>query len=72
MNFSRFQDINSLNSFQIEGIVWQLNVYKSSLQGGCIFTMQYSRTTGIRFPRGAGNFSLRHRIQTGSGAHPAS
>jgi hypothetical protein len=24
------------------------------------------------FPAGAGNFSLRHRVQTGSGAHPSS
>jgi hypothetical protein len=27
---------------------------------------------GIQFPVGAGNFSLRHRSQTGSGSHPAS
>jgi hypothetical protein len=27
---------------------------------------------GVRIPAGAGNFSLRHRVQTGSGAHPAS
>jgi hypothetical protein len=27
---------------------------------------------GVRFPAGAGNFSLRHRVQTGSGDHPAS
>jgi hypothetical protein len=26
----------------------------------------------VRFPAGAGNFSLRHRVQTDSGAHPAS
>jgi hypothetical protein len=26
----------------------------------------------IRFPTGAGNFSLHHRIQNCSGAHPAS
>jgi hypothetical protein len=26
----------------------------------------------VPFPAGAGNFSLRHRVQTGSGAHPAS
>jgi hypothetical protein len=26
----------------------------------------------VRFPAGAGNFSLRHRVQTGSRAHPAS
>jgi hypothetical protein len=29
--------------------------------------------SGLRVPEGAaGNFSLRHRVQTGSGAHPAS
>jgi hypothetical protein len=27
---------------------------------------------GVRFPVGAGNFSLRHRVQTGSGTYPAS
>jgi hypothetical protein len=29
------------------------------------------RMIGVRFPAGAGNFSLRHRVQTGPGAHPA-
>jgi len=28
--------------------------------------------TGVRFPVGAGNFSLRHHVQTGSAAHPLS
>jgi len=27
---------------------------------------------GVRFPAGARTFSLRHRVQTGSGDHPAS
>jgi hypothetical protein len=26
----------------------------------------------VRFPAGAGNFSLYHRVQNGSGAHPTS
>jgi hypothetical protein len=30
------------------------------------------RMFGVRFPVRAGNFSLRHYVQTGSGAHPAS
>jgi hypothetical protein len=30
------------------------------------------RGSRIRFPAGAGNFSLHHRVQNGSGAHPAS
>jgi len=28
--------------------------------------------TEVRFPVGEGNFSLRHRVQTGSRNHPAS
>jgi hypothetical protein len=30
------------------------------------------RMIGVRFPAGAGNFSLRRRIQTDSGVHPVS
>jgi hypothetical protein len=30
------------------------------------------RVSGIRLPEGAGNFSLLHSVQTGSGAQPAS
>jgi hypothetical protein len=30
------------------------------------------RGSRVRFPVGAGNFSLHHRFQNGSGAHPAS
>jgi hypothetical protein len=30
------------------------------------------RMIGVRIPAGAGNFSLRLRVQTSSGAHPAS
>jgi hypothetical protein len=29
-------------------------------------------TIGVRIQAGAGNFSLRHHVQTGSGDHPAS
>jgi hypothetical protein len=29
------------------------------------------RMIGVRFPVGAGDFSLQHRVRTGSGAHPA-
>jgi hypothetical protein len=29
------------------------------------------RGSRVRVPSGAGNFSLHHRVQTGSGAHPA-
>jgi hypothetical protein len=30
------------------------------------------RGSSVRFPAGAENFSLHHRVQNGSGAHPAS
>jgi hypothetical protein len=30
------------------------------------------RDSRVRFPAGDGNFSLHHRVQNGSGAHPAS
>jgi hypothetical protein len=30
------------------------------------------RGSSVRFPAGAGNFSLHHRVQNGSGAHLAS
>jgi hypothetical protein len=30
------------------------------------------RGSRVRFPAGAGNFSLHHRVQNGYGAHPAS
>jgi hypothetical protein len=30
------------------------------------------RMIGVRFPAGVGSFSLRHRVQTGSGAHSVS
>jgi hypothetical protein len=41
------------------------------------FTMFYllpldDRVSRIRFSAGAGNFSFHHRVQNGSGAHPAS
>jgi len=29
------------------------------------------RGSGVRFPAGAGNYSLHRRVQNGSGAHPA-
>jgi hypothetical protein len=37
-----------------------------------VYTLGYGLATGIQFPAGDENFFLRHRVQTGSGAHPAS
>jgi hypothetical protein len=33
---------------------------------------QDDRESRVRLPAGAGNFSLHHRVQNGSGANPAS
>jgi hypothetical protein len=41
----------------------------------CVYRLGYGlddRGSRLRFPAGAGNFSLHHRVQTGSEAHPAS
>jgi hypothetical protein len=35
-------------------------------------SLSVARGCRFRFPVGAGNFSLHHRVQNGSGAHPAS
>jgi hypothetical protein len=32
----------------------------------------YDRGSRVRFPAGAGDFSLHHCVKNGSGAHPAS
>jgi hypothetical protein len=37
--------------------------YSAGLRAGC---------SGVRVPAEAANFSLHHRVQTGSGAHPTS
>jgi hypothetical protein len=31
-----------------------------------------NRGSRVRFPAGAGNYFLHHRVQNGSGAHPSS
>jgi hypothetical protein len=45
----------------------------SELQLEC-FLVAFNLRMGsrVRFPAGAGNVSLHHRVQNGSGAHPAS
>jgi hypothetical protein len=47
---------------------------KSRDSSVCIATGYVLDDRGSRglFPEGAGNFSLHHRVQNGSGAHPAS
>jgi hypothetical protein len=43
-----------------------------SLVGTALGYGQDDGGSRVRFPVGAGNFSLHHRVQNGSGAHPAS
>jgi hypothetical protein len=45
---------------------------RDSLVGIALVYGQDDRGSRIRFPAGAGNFSLHRRVQNGSGAHPAS
>jgi hypothetical protein len=44
---------------------WSLSPYSAGLRAG-------RSGSRVRFPAGAGNLSLHHRVQNGSGAHPAS
>jgi hypothetical protein len=46
-----------------------LVVYSIRCRDGFVFVGIGSR---VRFPAGAGNFSLYHRVQNGTGTHPAS
>jgi hypothetical protein len=56
--------------------IWSVavNILKSrdSLVGIALGYGLHDRGPRIRFPAGAGNFPLHHRVQNGSGAHPAS
>jgi hypothetical protein len=48
---------------------------RQSLHYAFILALGYGldeRGSRVRLPAGAGNFSLHHRIQNGSGAHPTS
>jgi hypothetical protein len=49
-----------------------LNMRRDSSVGIALVYWLDDRGSGVRFSAGAGNFSLHHRIQNGSGAHPAS
>jgi hypothetical protein len=49
------------------GLCFRVRLIQYTLGYGLDF-----RGSRVRFPAGAGNFSLHHRVQNGSGAHPAS
>jgi hypothetical protein len=54
----------------LNGLPVNFQYYHQCLFSGIV--MGRAGLSGVRVPAGAGNFSLHHRIQTGSGAHPAS
>jgi hypothetical protein len=45
---------------------------RDSSVGIALGYMLDDRGSRVRFPAGVGNFSLHHRVQNGSGVHPAS
>jgi hypothetical protein len=47
-----------------------LTCYKTDLRIALGYGLD-DRGSRVRFPAGAGNVSLHHRVQNGSGAHPA-
>jgi hypothetical protein len=51
----------------------QLNESSQNCDGSVCIALGYGqddRGSRVRFPAEAGNFSLHHRVQNGSGAHP--
>jgi hypothetical protein len=57
-----------MSSCLVEGKVYFLNYKEKSIALGYGLDDRGSR---VRLPAEAGNFSLHHRVQNGSGAHPA-
>jgi hypothetical protein len=56
-------------------MAWRLIKHRICLGNVAIIALGYGlddRGSRVRFPAGAGNFSLHHRVQNGSGAHPVS
>jgi hypothetical protein len=51
--------------------MFYLPIFHSSVGIATYYRLD-ERMIGVRIPAGAGSFSLRLRVQTGSGAHPAS
>jgi hypothetical protein len=56
-------------------IIMNINIVEESRDNSVGIALRYGladRGPRVRFPAGAGNFSLHHHVQNGSGAHPAS
>jgi hypothetical protein len=62
-------------SDKITYIEFYINYFQEEESNTMMMMMMITTTTRgsrVRFPAGTGNFSLHHRVQNGSGAHPAS
>jgi hypothetical protein len=60
---------------KVHGEFWLTFIQEKSRDSSVGIALGYGlddRGSRIRFAAGAGNFSLHHRVQNGSGAHPAS
>jgi hypothetical protein len=67
---------DALSSVTVQEIYLQyLQFIRQSRDSSVSIALDYGlddRGSRVRFPAGAGNFSLHHLLQNGSGAHPAS
>jgi hypothetical protein len=62
------------NAFE-EQTLWSSSLFQKSRDSSVGIALGYGqddRGSRVRFPAGAGNFSLHHRVQNGCGAHPSS
>jgi hypothetical protein len=67
-------DVTRISSKTIQNIKY-INTNRQNRDISAGIALGYgldSRSSRFRFSAGAGNFSLHHRVQNGSGAHPAS
>jgi hypothetical protein len=65
---------NVANGAQPEPLEFSLHHVMKSRDSSVGIALGYGlddRSSRVRFPAGAGNFSIHHRVQNGSGAHPA-
>jgi hypothetical protein len=68
-----FKRCARLGEMKNEDIWKELNMYSVNERVGTALGYGLdNRGSRVRFPPEAGNFSLHHRVQNGSGAHPAS
>jgi hypothetical protein len=66
--------LHLITIFRMSGSIFPLP-HTSSCYSSVGIVLGYGlddRGSRVRFPAGAGNFSLSHRVQNGSGTHPAS